>query len=300
MCFGTLTMGPLQARLPLEEGAGIIARAIGLGVNFFDTAQLYGTYDYLKKGMVLANNREIVISSKTYAWDKKGAVEAVEQARKELNRDYIDIFMLHEQESSHTLRGHREALDTLYDYKQRGILRAVGISTHHVEAVDAATNLGLDIIHPLINLHGLGIADGSREEMEQALIRAHDKGIGIFSMKSLGGGNLFKQAEECLRYALELSFVDSVAIGVQSISELETDISFWENGCFSDSDIATLSKKIRRLHIDSWCEGCGTCVEKCTQKALVMSEKKAVCLHQKCVLCGYCSAACPMWAIKVV
>ncbi|HHY52186.1 MAG TPA: aldo/keto reductase, partial [Clostridiales bacterium] len=150
ICFGTLTAGPLQANLPLEEGATLMAEAIERGINFFDTAQLYETYPYLRRAMEITGKKDIVISTKTYAYTRQLAQEALEQARRELNRDVIDIFMLHEQESIHTLRGHREALEYFFEQKQKGVIRAVGASMHRIAAVEGALQMGLDVIHPLL------------------------------------------------------------------------------------------------------------------------------------------------------
>lgn len=300
LCFGTLTVGPLQANLPVEQGAQVLAHAADRGVNFFDTAQLYDTYPVLRRAMQLCGKHELVISSKTYAYTRALAAEAVEQARRALDRDYIDIFMLHEQESIHTLEGHAPALEYLLECKQKSIVRAVGASMHHVAAVTGALEKELDVIHPLLNRQGLGIVDGTRIQMEDAVRNAHESGIGTFSMKSLGGGNLFKQAQDCLHYILGLDFIDSVAIGMQSCDEVDANIEFWQSGSFSPKANDVLSQKKRRLHIDDWCEGCGDCTKKCGQCALSLHGGKAVCDHTKCILCGYCAAACPAWAIKVV
>jgi aryl-alcohol dehydrogenase-like predicted oxidoreductase len=300
MCFGSLTVGPLQARLSIEQGGKIIAYALQNGVNFIDTAELYETYPYIKEGMKQSCKYDTVISSKTYAYTREMAVQAVEQARKSLDRDYIDIFMLHEQESIHTLRGHSEALDYLYECKAKGIIKAVGASMHHVAAVYGAIEKKLDIIHPILNLNGLGIVDGNREQMEQAIKAAHDSGIFVFTMKPLGGGNLFKNAEKCLEYILGHEYIDSVAIGMQSIEEVRANIDFWEKGYFNDETKKLLSSKERHLHIDDWCNGCGNCSNYCSQKALSVVSGKTICDNSKCILCGYCSSKCPMWAIKVV
>ncbi len=300
ICFGTLTAGPLQANLPLEQGAALMAEAVERGVNFFDTAQLYETYPYLRRAMELTGQKDLVISTKTYAYSRELAREALEQARRELNRDVIDIFMLHEQESIHTLRGHRDALEYLLEQKQRGIIRAVGASMHRVAAVEGAVQMGLDVIHPLINQAGLGIMDGTRADMEQAIQEAHSRGIGVFSMKPLGGGNLFRSAQDCLRYAFSLPGVDSVALGMQSVEELKANLEFYETGAFSPRAKAGLEGKVRRLHIDDWCEGCGICVKRCGQQALSLRDGRAVCDDSRCILCGYCSSTCPAWAIKVV
>ena len=300
LCFGTLTVGPLQAALAPEDAARIFAHAVSRGVDFFDTAQLYGTYEHLRLAMQHSGKYDIVVSSKTYAHTAELAETAVEEARKALNRDYIDIFMLHEQETKHTLRGHKPALERLLKYKQEGIIRAVGVSMHYVEAVREATRLGVDVIHPLMNMAGLGIVDGSREDMEDAVKAAHESGIGIFAMKPLGGGNLFRNANKCFDYIKNLDFVDSFAVGMQSIEEVDANIGYLNTGEFTIEAKALLAEKKRRLHIESWCEGCGVCVKRCGQAALHVSENRAMCDDARCLLCGYCAPVCGMGAIKVV
>ena len=300
LCFGALTIGPLQANLALTDGSDIVAHALGRGISFFDTAQYYRTYDYLREGMRKAGKWDAVICSKTYAYSREGAVEAMEEARRRLDRDVVDIFMLHEQESALTLRGHRDAFDYLYECKAKGVVRSVGISTHHVAAVYAAIEMGIDVIHPLINKVGLGIVDGSRQDMEAALETAHSAGIGIYAMKALGGGNLFKDAADCLNYVRGLDSVDAIAVGMQSIDEVDANFGFFENGTFTCQERALLDSKTRRLHIDDWCEGCGCCVSACRQGALSLKDGRALCDYGRCVLCGYCSGYCPAWAIKVV
>jgi aryl-alcohol dehydrogenase-like predicted oxidoreductase len=176
LCFGSLTVGPLQAALTVDEGSTVIAHALERGVNFIDTAQYYKNYEYIRLALAKTKLYDTVISTKTYAYDRRGAAEALEQARRELDRDYIDIFMLHEQESVHTLRGHAEALDYMFEMKQKGIIRAVGASMHHIAAVDGACEIygmsPIDVIHPIFNRRGIGIADGGIDDMIRALRRA--------------------------------------------------------------------------------------------------------------------------------
>jgi aryl-alcohol dehydrogenase-like predicted oxidoreductase len=301
LCFGTLTIGPIQANLSLEQGSDLISYAIEKGINFFDTAQLYETYSYLREGMKKANKFDIVISSKTYAYTKQMAIDAVEQARAELDRDYVDIFMLHEQESIYTLDGHKPALEYLFECKQRGIIKAVGLSTHHIQGVHGSIQKEIEVIHPMLNIEGLGIADGSREEMEQAIQLASENSIGVFSMKALAGGNLFRKASECLNYVLAKPYINSIAIGMQSKAEIDANLEFFEKGSFSRENKHVLDKKQRKLHIDDWCIGCGVCVRRCKNKALTINkENKAEVDETKCVLCGYCCKECKEWCIKVV
>ena len=82
-----------------------------------------------------------MLSTKTYAWSRELAHDAVEEARRMTGRDTIDLFMLHEQESYDTLRGHRDALDYLFECREKGIIKAVGASTHHTALVKGLMKL---------------------------------------------------------------------------------------------------------------------------------------------------------------
>ncbi len=302
LCFGSLTVGPLQANLPVGRGAEVIAYAFSRGVNFIDTAQLYENYDYIKRALELAGHPDVIISSKTYAYTRELAQSAVEEARRATGRDVIDIFMLHEQESEHTLRGHAEALEYLFECRERGIIRAVGISTHHVAAIRGVLKLGLplDVVHPIYNMRSVGIADGDVNDMRAAMEDAKAAGIGIFAMKPLGGGHLIADAKAALDFVLDTPCVDAVAVGMQSEDEVDANIAYFESRRFPEKAAAALAKKRRRLIIEDYCLGCGKCSERCRQGALSTADGVTVCDNDKCVLCGYCVPVCPVFAIKVI
>jgi aryl-alcohol dehydrogenase-like predicted oxidoreductase len=86
LCFGALTVGPLQARLPLEQGAKVIARALAQGVNFIDTAELYQTYPYIREAIKESRDK-VVICSKCYAYTREGMKESLESALRGIGRD---------------------------------------------------------------------------------------------------------------------------------------------------------------------------------------------------------------------
>ncbi len=333
IAVGSLTVSAMQAALPEEEAASVLAYAFDSGINFIDTAQYYENYHLLRAALKKYRAPEdVVVSTKTYAYSRELAEAAVDEARRALDRDVIDIFMLHEQESIDTLRGHRDALDYLFECRERGIVRAVGASTHHVAAVRGLiklrdTGLPVDVCHPLYNMAGIGIADGSVNDMSDALAEAHDRGIGIFGMKALGGGHLCASAEDALRFVLDKPFIDAVAVGMQSVEEVDANLRFLETGTFSPSDREKLAKKHRTLHVEEYCEGCGACVKRCGAGALRMEEVlaeedtpaydftaeftgiartgepqtklRAVPDDEKCVRCGYCTKVCPVFALKV-
>ena len=332
LAIGSLTVSSMQAALPLSEASDVISYAFECGINFIDTAQYYSNYDIILSALKkYGKPDDIVISTKTYAYSRDLAVEAVEEARRELDRDVIDIFMLHEQESYETMKGHMEAYEYLLECREKGIIRAVGASTHHVNLVNGLLKLireGLpvDICHPLYNKSGIGIADGTERDMKVALTILHDNGVAVFAMKALGGGHLCSSAEEALGFVTSKKFIDAVAIGMQSREEVDANIRYFKTGSFSPEDRIRLGEKHRELHIEEYCEGCGSCVRRCPSGALELVEAEdndagahygdftslfmggkeydtvkhvAKVDNSKCVKCGYCTKVCPVFALKV-
>jgi aryl-alcohol dehydrogenase-like predicted oxidoreductase len=299
LCFGTLTVSPLQCGYSLKAASDVFCYAIDRGINFFDTAALYGTYPLLKEAVKY--KKDIVIATKDYCYDAKTAQKSVDRALKGIGRDYVDIFLLHEQESRHTIRGHWEAVEYLLERKEKGDIKAVGLSTHFVSAVKDSLNIGeIEIIHPIYNLKGLGIADGTAEAMKYAVESAAEKGKGIYLMKALGGGHLISKPMQAFEYALALKGVSSIAVGMKSRDEVDYNVSVF-SGLEPDGDIEKrLVKAERRLHIHDWCTGCGRCAAACDKGALKIIGGKAVVDMEKCVLCGYCAARCKDFCIKVI
>ena len=297
LCFGTLTMSPLQKNMTVTEGARLLAYAYERGVRFLDTADLYETYPHIREALKCAP--DYVISTKAYCWDRETAQAALERAYRGLGRDYIDLFMLHEQESLYTLRGHEEALVFLEEQRRLGRIGAVGISTHFSACVRASTHFPqIQVIHPLINVGGIGIQDGSREDMEACIAHARDFGTGIFAMKPLGGGHLMQTHREALEYALSSPLLDSVAVGMQSIAEIDANVDLCEG--IENAQMEALRHRKREMMVHDYCEGCGKCAERCTQQAISILDGRARIDPEKCIFCGYCARVCPQFCIKVV
>jgi predicted aldo/keto reductase-like oxidoreductase len=300
LAMGTLTVGPLQARLSVDEGAALIRHGLELGINLIDTAQLYRTYEPIRKALA-GWTRPVAISSKSYAYTREGMAAALEEARKGLDRDVVDIFMLHEQETMLTFAGHGEAFAYLLEARARGWVRAVGVSTHSVGLVRDLTSVkDVEVIHPIVNIRGLGLLDGTGEDMERALEAAFAAGKGIFGMKPLGGGNLLEQAEDALKYALGMPWAHSVAAGFRSREELEFNVLIAENQTPSPAMAQKIKRTPRRLIIEDHCDGCGRCAAACPGKLLTVAGGRVRLTGAGCLCCGYCGARCPQLAIKIM
>lgn len=302
LCFGTLTVGPLQANLSLEAGADLLVEALDSGINFWDTAELYDNYAQLRLA-IKKTGAQPVIATKTYAYSAAGAKNSLEKARREIDLDIIPIFMLHEQESALTLEGHRRALEYLCEARERGYIKAVGISCHTIAAVHAAIDISeLSVIQPIINYGGIGIKDGTVAEMVEALRCAYDRGLGIYGMKVLGGGHLSGSVAEAFSFALNLDCMHAMAVGMACRDELTVNLCYMQGLQPPAQALTRLAARKRLLRVEDWCSGCGRCVEKCPQGALTLQgdmEKRAIVKMEQCILCGYCGAACPEMCIKV-
>lgn len=298
--FGVLPIGPSQLALPVEEGAEIIKYAFNHGINFIDTAQYYRTYPYISKALKDGEFEDIVICSKSLSADYDGMMEAIEEARTELHRQVIDIFLMHEVRSGQ-LEERAAAWEALKDAKGKGLVRAIGLSTHHVDVTMAAASMEeLDVVFPLINYAGLGIRKGNafatKEEMLEAIAACHKAGKGVFSMKAFGGGGLTGNYQEALNYVFSKPEIDSVMIGFGKIREVDDLLSYLDGSMDKAYNPDVSKKKVHINHED--CEGCGSCKAACPAGAIYWGENGlAEVDHSKCLTCGYCSPVCPVRAV---
>jgi len=296
LCYGTMTFGPLQGKLSIPDAVKIVEHAWERGINFYDSAELYGTQEYM--GALPAHIRHsAVITTKSYSETADKMRKSVETSLREMKLDVIPIFLLHEQESALTLTGHREALDTLLEFKHKGLIKAVGVSTHTVEITRVVRFFPeLEVIFPMHNIEGYGIKDGTREDMESELEENYRAGLGVYLMKSLGGGKLLHRAKEAIEYSRDFPFAHSVAIGMKDEREIDYNADLFENKEPSDG----IKSVNRKMFVSFWCEGCGECIKACPQGAIKIVDGKAQIDSEKCVLCTYCVESCPVQALRII
>jgi predicted aldo/keto reductase-like oxidoreductase len=110
----------------------------------------------------------------------------------------------------------------------------------------------------------MGIIDGGVEDMLAAIRTAHGRGMFVYAMKSLVGGNFVPEREAALRFIFNNDAIDAVVVGMVTPQEVEWNLRF-ATGQPIPADLnrdAALSSK--RLSIVALvCEGWGECVEHC-------------------------------------
>lgn len=297
--MGVLPIGPNQRNLSVEEGADIIKYALANGVNFLDTAQYYKTYPYIKEALK-GGQHEPVICTKCLDSDYTSMARAIEEARVALDRDVIDIFLMHEVRTGQ-FKERSGAWRCLNEAKAKGIIKAIGISTHNIDVTEEMAEIDeCDVVFPLINYAGLGVRKGFKkgraEEMASAIEKCHRVGKGIFSMKAFGGGNLTTDYQKALDYVFSKDCIDSVMVGFAAKKEIDDIVNYLEGKMPKDYNPPVSHKKMRVEESD--CEGCGRCIKACQSGAVFFNERGlAEVNHDLCVTCGYCAAACPVRAM---
>lgn len=303
LCFGTLTLGRLQAKLPTEEGAKAIRRAREMGINFFDTAQTYDSYRHLREGLK-GPKEDVVIATKSRAGSYDEMEQAIHQALEEMELERIGVFHLHLIRSLEDFQGRENALRCLVDYKRRGLIQAIGISAHAAEGVWAVVGQKeIDVVMPIINRKGMGIVTGSLDDMIAAAQAVKADGKALYAMKPLGGGHLLDDIPQAIAYIRDLGVFDAISIGMKTPEEVEMNVGLFEGRAdMLQRAVRMRSVKthVKRLIVYDSCEACGTCEEQCDQGAIKVIGEKAVVDRALCILCGYCAATCPVFSLRVI
>lgn len=300
--LGALPMGPLQKGISPAEGAAVIRRALESGVTFFDTATVYGTYEHLARGLEGWPAESITVATKTHARDDRALAEQhIELALRALGREPIDIMLCHCARSAFTWETWGPTLEALLAAKERGWIRMVGLSSHSIEGVRVAAAMPeIEVIHPLINVAGLGITDGSASEMLAAIEKAHANGKLLYAMKALGGGNLVSRRREALEFVWNQPSIDILALGMVTPQEVDWNVRWALGQPIPEALEEATAVNTKRISILGFvCTGCGSCVEHCENDALHLVDGKAQVDHDRCILCGYCAPHCPLFAVRV-
>ena len=137
-CVGCMSFGDPASKmhawtLNSQESEDIIKHALGLGINFFDTANSYSagtSEEYLGRAIKKNAARDkVVLATKVYFNDGKLSKEAIPRevngSLKRLDTDYIDLLIIHRFDYDTPIE---ETMEALHKVVQSGKVRAIGAS----------------------------------------------------------------------------------------------------------------------------------------------------------------------------
>jgi aryl-alcohol dehydrogenase-like predicted oxidoreductase len=220
-----------QTRLGRQRFEALIRESFDRGTRLFDLADSYGTHPYVIPALKGIQRDRFQIVSKI--WFHAGALPEPERpdadvviARflRELRSDYIDLVLLHCMISGNWPDQMRRQMDMLSALKDKGHIRALGVSCHSLEALQAAAREPwVESVHARINPFGLSM-DAEPDRVVGVLKRIHAAGKGVVGMKIMGEGRLRNDDEKrdaSVRYALTLGCVDVLNVGCESLAEVD-------------------------------------------------------------------------------
>lgn len=199
ICVGGMSFGKAKTMhnwtLDAQQSEQIVKHALNLGINFFDTANVYsaGTgEEYL--GKALKNNvarDQIVIASKVYfnpgRLSKKAIKHEIDGTLKRLGTDYLDLYIIHRFDYETSIEETMEALNELI---QEGKVRALGASAMY----------GYQFYNMQLTAHNHGWAPFSAMENHYNLLYREDEhelipickqmGISLMPYSPLASGRL--------------------------------------------------------------------------------------------------------------
>jgi aryl-alcohol dehydrogenase-like predicted oxidoreductase len=295
----------------ITSDPSVIAKAVDLGINYFDTARGYqhGNNERMV-GAALGDRRKgIFVSSKSEAGDKKSALADLETSLRELRTDYLDIWYLHSKDEPESLNaGLLEAVQTA---KAQGKARFVGLSTHSAETmVPAAIRTGiLEVVLITYNY-----TMGSR--LDAAIGAAAQAGLGVVAMKVMAHGKKDLKpgaGPAALKWVLKNQGIQTTIPSMVDMDQLEQNFRAMSSS-FDAADQTVLTACLDQL-APVYCRMCGGCRDKCPKGLPVADMLRCLTYADgygqfalgrerfqgftagirsvRCVDCGSCAVDCP-------
>lgn len=206
LCLGCMTYGiPERGNhlwtLNEEQSRPFIQRALELGLNFFDTANVYsdGTSEEIV-GRALrdfAGREEVVIATKVHGkmrpdangggLSRKAIMTEIDASLKRLGTDYVDLYQIHRWDSNTPIE---ETLEALHDVVKAGKARYIGASSMYAwqfaKSLYLADKHGWTRFVSMQNYVNLLY----REEEREMLGLCAEEGIGVIPWSPLARGRL--------------------------------------------------------------------------------------------------------------
>ncbi len=189
------------------------------GLRFYDTADSYGSHPYVAAALKQVPRDRVTVLTKTDTRDAAGVRDDLDRFRRELGVDMIDVVLIHCVTEDDWTTRYRGAMDVLSEAKQKGVIRAHGVSCHSLGALRAAAAspwVELD----LVRLNPVGAhMDAHPDTVIEVIKQMRGSGKAIVGMKILGQGAMRTRQDEAIRYALGTGVLDAFTIGAENRDE---------------------------------------------------------------------------------
>ncbi|MBG9472154.1 aldo/keto reductase [Priestia megaterium] len=211
-CLGSMSFGEAekwihQWVLNEEQSRSIVKKAIELGINFFDTANVYSmgtSEEFLGRALKdYANRDEVVIATKVHqrmhegpngaGLSRKAIMSEIDKSLKRLGTDYVDLYIIHRWDYNTPIE---ETMEALHDVVKAGKARYIGASAMYAwqfqKALHVAEKNGWTRFVSMQNHLNLIY----REEEREMLPLCREEKIGVTPYSPLASGRLVRDWSE--------------------------------------------------------------------------------------------------------
>lgn len=215
ICLGTMGFGDVKSGfhqwvLDEKNSRPIVKQALELGINFFDTANVYSngtSEEYLGRALKdYANRDEIVLATKVHfrmhegpngaGLSRKAIMAEIDKSLMRLETDYVDLFQIHRWDYDTPIE---ETMEALHDIVKAGKARYIGASAMYAwqfqKALHVAEKNGWTRFVSMQNHYNLMY----REEEREMLPLCKEEKIGVIPYSPLASGRLTRDWEETTR-----------------------------------------------------------------------------------------------------
>ena len=220
-----------QTRLGMDKFVELAHHAYDCGINFFDMADGYGSHPFVGNAIKTLPREKLILLTKVLtSEDGSNRIEPFEKTidrfRSETGSDYFDIMLMHYLTKGDWNENRKYYMDAFSKAKQDGIVKAVGISCHNIDALaEAAVNPWVDVIMARINPFGTAM-DGTPDEVKAILATAKKNGKGVIGMKIFGEGKHITDDERqrSIKYAFTEGNIHCMTLGLESNAQMDDAI----------------------------------------------------------------------------
>jgi aryl-alcohol dehydrogenase-like predicted oxidoreductase len=217
-----------------READDLINRAIDLGINYFESARAYsGSESYYGRSL-RERRKEIFLTSKSHARNKKGALLHLQETLRNMKTDHLDLWQVHDvrtEEQIEEIFGPNGALEAFVEAKDKGLVRFIGVTGHHDPLITKRCLQRFDFDTVLIPVNPAEPA--YKSYLTEVIPSAKKKGMGIVGMKVYFRGFAdklpwFETMEPLFRFALSQPITTAV-IGCDDVEQLEENVKLAES-----------------------------------------------------------------------
>lgn len=228
------TKYPCSFALPTDKQiTDLLALAKSLEINLLDTAPAYGTSEE-RLGQLLSDRHDWVLCTKVgenftngishFDFSKQAVTQSIENSLKKLRTDYLDIVLIHSNGDDINIIEKTDIFTTLAGLKEKGLIRAFGMSTKTIEGGKLAVDHS-DIVMVTYNpIH---------TEEKPVIEYAHQHNKAVFIKKALASGHLTKISQEnpvttAIDFIFKTPGISSIIVGTLNLEHLK-EIAYCAN-----------------------------------------------------------------------